>query len=306
MQISIAAFFLTILIAVGFPGRIQAQESGPPKISFNTANKETAGKIYQLIKEIQDTEFSPEENLAAISRLQDATSQTEFGGIPRLADYIKDSLSLNSLRTKDLKVDIGKTGQKETLDVKRTMIKGNVSYHDASFGGDLERSASKKNNDNSTSGVSISSQNEVAILDKIRQQQAASYGRLLIELKRIGFPRPITVREIVGKWKWRCREDAVTYEFDFKPDGVVLVKLNPDSFVRLMARGFVNSGRGEWSLDYRSLSVKMNDVNLAGFWKQSPLLFFTDREIVSLDDEKMLLAISEDNELKRIRGGSRD
>ena len=280
-----------------------AEEPVPPArhpIPFNAQNKATAKTVYQLINDIQDSEFDPAINLAAITKLQDTISQTEFAGIPALTDYIRDSLTLNSIRSKDLKVDVSKGGKRESTEVKRVAGKGTVGLRSISIGGDLEKSTTKKNNDDALNGVSISSQNEVAALDKTRQQQSTSYGRLLVEFKRLEFPRPVDPREIYGKWRWRCQEDQATYEFDFKPDGKVNVKLKADKPGFFDMHGFVNKGEGDWSLDYRALTLKLDAVNLAFFWKQRPLLFFKDREITSIDGEKMLLAISEDNELKRI------
>jgi len=139
----------------------------------------------------------------------------------------------------------------------------------------------------------------------VRQQQSTSYGKLLVELKLVGFPRPVDPREIYGRWRWRCEEDEATYEFDFKPDGMVNIKLKADNPGLFEGHGFVNKGTGEWNVDYRALTLKLNAKNLAFFWKQRPLLFFKDREITSLDEEKIILAISEDNELKRIREANR-
>ena len=208
---------------------------------------------------------------------------------------------MNSIRSKDLKVDVSKGNKRESLDVNRVGGKGSVGMRSVEVGANLEKSTSKKNNEDALNGVSISSQNEVATLDKARQQQSTSYGRLLVEFKRIGFARPVDPRDIYGKWRWRCQEDQATYEFDFKPDGKVNVKLKSDNPGFFDMHGFVNKGTGEWSLDYRALTLKLDPVNLAFFWKQRPLLFFKDREVTSIDSEKMLLAISEDNELKRIK-----
>ena len=270
-------------------------------IPFNSQNKGVAKTVYQLIGDIQDSEFDPATNLAAITKLQDAVSQTEFANLPALNEYIHDSLTMNSIRSKDLKVDVGNADKRETLDVKRAAGKGNIGLRSISVGGDLERTTSKKNDNDATSGVLISSQNEVAVLDKARQQQSTSYGRLLVEFKQLGFPRPVDAHEICGKWRWRCHEDAATYEFVFLPDGKVNVKLKADKPGFFDGHGFVNKGIGEWSLDYRALTLKLDPTNLAFFWKQQALLFFKDREIISIDNEKMILALSEDNELKRIK-----
>ena len=280
---------------------LKAEESPRPAISFNEQNKGIAKTVYQLIGDIQDSEFDPATNLAALTKLQDAVAQTEFAGNPALADYIRDSLTMNSIRSKDLKVDASNVDKRETLDVKRAAGKGNIGLRSISVGGDLEKTLSKKNNDEGTSGVFISSQNEVAVLDKARQQQSASYGRLLVEMKKQGFARPVDLREIVGRWTWRCHEDEATYEFDFKSDGKVGVKLKVDKPGFFAGHGFVNKGVGEWGLDYRALTLKLDPANLAFFWKQRALLFFKDREITSIDKEKMILALSEDNELKRIK-----
>jgi len=297
-------FFLILTAFVLAPNSIRAEEAAAaarPSPPFNSQNKATAKTVYTLISDIQDSEFDPATNLAAITKLQDAISQTEFASLPSLGDYIHDSLTMNSIRSKDLKVDVSNADKRETLDVKRAAGKGSVGLRSISVGGDLEKTTSKKNNDDVLNGVSISSQNEVAVLDKARQQQSTSYGRLLVELKRIGFPRPVDAREIFGKWRWRCQEDAATYEFDFKSDGKVSVKLKSDKPGFFDGHGFVNKGIGEWSLDYRALTLKLDAANLAFFWKQRPLLFFKDREITSIDNEKILLAISEDNEMKRIK-----
>ena len=291
----------TALIWVLPQDGMRAEETPRPSIPFNSQNKETATKIYQLINNIQNSEFDPETNLTAITKLQECIAQTDFSAIKEIGDYIRDSVSLNSLRSKDIKVESGNADKRETLDLKKTAGHVSANMRSPSVGADYEKSTTKKNNDDNTSGFSISSQNEVAVLDKTRQQQSTSYGHLLIELKRLGFARPIDPHEIYGRWKWECKEESGTYEFDFRPDGTVNVKLKPESFVKWVGNGFSNRGRGEWNLDYRALSVKMNDVNLAFFWKQQPLLFFTDREIVTIDSDRMLLAISEDNELKRIK-----
>jgi len=286
-------------------GNIRAEEAPAAatrsQIPFNTQNKGIAKKVYQLIGDIQDSEFDPATNLAAITKLQDAVAQTEFAGLPALADYIHDSLTMNSIRSKDLKVDVSNADKRETLDVKRVGGKGSVGLRSIDVGGTLEKSTSKKNNDDALNGVSISSQNDVAVLDKARQQQSTSYGKLLVEFKRLGFARPVEAREIYGKWRWRCQEDSATYEFDFMADGKVNVKLKADKPGFFDGHGFVNRGTGEWNLDYRALTLKLDAVNLAFFWKQRPLLFFKDREITSIDNDRMLLAISEDNELKRIK-----
>jgi hypothetical protein len=300
--------FFLILTAFGScflaPKTLRAEEPAPavrPQIPFNTQNKATARTVYKLIGDIQDSEFDPATNLAAITKLQDTVSQTEFAGLPGLGEYIHDSLTMNSIRSKDLKVDVSNNDKRESLDVNRVGGKGSVGLRSIDVGANLEKSTSKKNNDDTLNGVSISSQNEVAVLDKARQQQSTSYGRLLVELKRLGFPRPVNISEIYGKWRWRCQEDAATYEFDFMPDGKVSVKLKSDKPGFFDGHGFVNKGTGEWSLDYRALTLKLDAANLAFFWKQRPLLFFKDREITSVDSEKMLLAISEDNEMKRIK-----
>jgi len=299
--------FRFLLLTAAFAGglfpfnALKAEETLRFAIPFNHENKGIAKTVYQLIGDIQDSEFDPATHLAALTKLQDAVAQTEFAVDPALADYIRDSLTMNSIRSKDLKVDAGNVDKRETLDVKRAAGKGNIGLRNISVGGDLEKTTSKKNNDEGTRGVLISSQNEVAVLDKARQQQSVSYGRLLVEMKKLGFPRPVDVGEIYGKWTWRCHEDEATYEFDFKPDGKVAVKLKADKPGFFAGHGFVNKGIGEWNLDYRALTLKLDPVNLAFFWKQRALLFFKDREITSIDKEKMILALSEDNEFKRIK-----
>jgi len=303
MRNQISVFSTLALFAFCFTAASPVHSADPEQssIPFNTQNKEVATEIYRLINGIQDSEFDPEANLATITKLHDMVSQSEFSGVPAFADYIRDSLSMNSIRSRDLKVDVGNNNKREILDVNHTAGKGDIGVKSISMGGVLEKTTSKKNDNDSNNGVSISSQNEVASLDKVRQQQSTSYGKLLVALKQLGFPRPVDPKEIYGRWRWRCKEDEATYEFEFKPDGVVNVKLKADNPGLFEGHGFVNKGTGEWNVDYRALTLRLNAANLAFFWKQRPLLFFKDREITSLDEEKIILAISEDNEMKRIR-----
>jgi len=302
-RVHLALILVAFCVSASF--YVRAAETAQPSIPFNVQNKAVATKIYRLINDIQDSEFDPEANLEAITKLQEMVSQTEFFAIPELADYIRDSLSMNSIRSKDLKVDGGHNNKLETMDVSHRAGKGDIGFRTVSVGAAIEKTTTKKNNDDISNGVSISSTNEVASLDKVRQQQSTSYGRLLVVLKRFGFPRPIDPREVFGKWRWRCMEDEATYEFEFKQNGVVSVKLKADKPGLFEGHGFVNKGEGEWSIDYRAITLKLNAQNLAFFWKQRPLLFFKDREITSIDEDKIILAISEDNEMKRIRDSKR-
>ena len=257
------------------------------------------------MKEIQETEFDPASNMADITKLQDAIAQTDFSAVPELGEYVKDSLTLNTLRSRDIKIQRADTGKSDREKESKNGSKVNVGIFTASGGVENENSNSQKNESDTSSDVSISSQNDPAVLDKARQQQATAYGLLLNELKSLGFSRPIDPRTIYGRWKWRCNEDEATYEFDFRKDGTVYVKLDADKPSHWVGHGFVNKGRGKWKLDYRALSLEMNDVNLAGFWKQHSLIFFENKEIVSIDDEKMLIASDEDNELKKIADASK-
>lgn len=277
-----------------------AQSPAAPAIPFNAQNKEVAKSIYLTMKQIQDTEFDPATNLAAIDKLQDAIAQTDFSGVPLVADYVKASLTLNTLRSRDIKIQKADTGKSDKEKESKGGTKIQVGMFSASAGIENEKSSTQKNEDDSTSDVSISSQNDPEVLDKSRQQQAIEYGLLLNELKRLGFSRPIDPQSIYGRWKWRCDADEATYEFDFRKDGTVYVKLDADKPGNWVGHGFLNKGRGKWKLDYRALSLQMNDVNLAGFWKQHSLIFFANKEIVSINDEKMVIASDEDNELKRI------
>jgi len=278
----------------------------PSPVPFNAQNKEVAKGIYSLVKDIQESEFDPEKNLAAITKLQDTVAQTDFSAIPVIGVYIKDSLTLNTLRSKDIKTQRANIGKSNKEDGSKTGTKvGAGPFLNIAIGADYEKSNSQKHEDQNTTDVSISSNNDAAALDKTRQQQAISYGQLLNAMKHLGFSRPVDVKKIYGRWKWRCEGDAATYEFDFRQDGTVYVKLNADNPAKWRGRGFVNKGRGQWKLDYRSLTLELNDVNLAGFWAQHPLIFFSGKEIVSIDDDKMLLATDEDNELKRIADPSK-
>jgi hypothetical protein len=273
-----------------------------PQIPFNQQNKETAKRIYQLVREIQESEFRPEANLGAITKLQETVAQTDFSTLDAAAGYIRDSLTLNTLRSKDIKTQQANSGKNATQDDSQSGASGSINPTAIAIGGDRKQSTSQKHEDEASTGLSISSQNDGAVLDKARQQQATAYGTLLNELKHAGFSRPIDAKMICGKWRWRCTEDAATYEFEFKADGSVFVRLNADNPSIWARHGFVNKGRGEWTLDYRSLSLKLNDANLAGFGKQFPLIFFAGKEISMVNDEKIILACDEDNELKRIGG----
>jgi hypothetical protein len=272
----------------------------PGSISFNQQNKETAKRVYQLVREIQESEFRPEANFSAITKLQETVVQTDFSTLDAVADYVRDSLTLNTLRSKDIKTQQANSGKNATQGEKQSGFSSSINPSTIAFGADRKQTATEKHEDEASSGLSISSQNDGAVLDRARQQQATSYGKLLNELKRAGFPRPIDAKLLYGKWKWRCTEDAATYEFDFKPDGSVFVRLNADNPSIWARHGFANRGRGEWTLDYRSLSLKLNDANLAGFGKQFPLIFFAGKEISMVNEEKIILACDEDNELKRI------
>jgi len=290
------------------PSSVQVQATPVPSaaspIAFNSQNKETAKTIYTLLKEIQESEFDPEKNLGCINKLQDAVSQTDFSSVQIINGYIKDSLALNTLRSRDIKIQRNNSGKVAHDEGSKT--DGSVGVGgpllNVSAGGGFEKTNSHHGEDANTTDVSISSQNDAVPLDRARQQQAVSYGLLLNEMKHLGFSRPVDVTKIYGRWKWRCNEDAATYEFDFRPDGIVYVKLNADDPSKWRGHGFVNKGRGAWRVDYRSLTLELNDINLAGFWAQHPLIFFAGKEIVGIDDEKMLLATDEDNELKRIPG----
>ncbi len=257
------------------------------------------------MRDIQETEFDPATNMVAITKLQDAIAQTDFSAIPQIEEYVKDSLTLNTLRSRDIKIQHTEAGKNDKEKESKNGAKIDIGMFTASGGVDSEKSNTQKNENDTTTDVSISSQNDPAVLDKARHQQATSYGLLLNEMKKLGFSRPVDPKNIYGRWKWRCDEDSATYEFDFRKDGTIYVKLNADNPSHWVGHGFVNKGRGTWKLDYRSLSLEMNDVNLAGFWKQYSLIFFAGKEIVNIDDEKMVIASDEDNELKRIADDSK-
>ncbi|HWB61167.1 MAG TPA: hypothetical protein VG733_16920 [Chthoniobacteraceae bacterium] len=284
------------------PAATPAPEAAkPPAIAFNAQNKEVAKSIYLAVKQIQDTEFDPSANMTAINKMQDIVAQTDFSDVPQIKDYVKASLTLNTLRSRDIKIQRSDAGKNEHDKDSKTDSKISVGpFALPGAGVDHERSNSAKNEQDSSSDVSISSQNDPAVLDKARQQQATAYGFLLDAMKRLGFARPIDPKNLVGRWKWRCTADEATYEFDFREDGTVYVKLDPDKPANWPGRVFANKGRGTWKLDYRALSLKLSDQNLAGFLKQRSLIFFANKEIVNLDDEKMVIATDEDNELKRI------
>lgn len=252
------------------------------------------------MKQIQETEFDPQTNMGFITKLQDAVAQTDFSGVPQVEDYIKDSLSLNTLRSRDIKIQHGDAGKSEKENGSKSGVHAGGGIFNLSGGVDTENNNSQKHESQNTTDVSISSQNDPSVLDKARHQQATSYGLLLNELKKLGFARPVDPALIYGRWRWRCNADSATYEFDFRKDGTVYVKLKADHPERWAGHGFVNKGKGDWKLDYRSLTLSMNDANLAAFWKQHALIFFEGKEIVGIDDEKMLIATDEDNELKRI------
>jgi hypothetical protein len=278
----------------------QIPPPNPPRIPFNSQNKTAAKRIYALLKQIQESEFDPEKNIAAITKLQDEVAQTDFAPIPALESYVKDSLTLNTLRSKDIKTQRTDTGKENRENGNKSGGNAGVGFLSINAGGTFEKSLSHKHEDQTTANVSISSSNDPAVLDKARQLQATSYGLLLNELKRLGFSRPVDAEKIYGRWRWRCNADSATYEFDFRTDGTVYVRLKADNPSGWAGHWFANKGRGEWKLDYRSLSLNLNDANLAGFLKQHPLIFFSNKEIVTIDEEKMLLACDEDNELKRI------
>jgi len=285
------------------PAQPAAQPAASPAspIPFNSQNKETAKSIYELLKEIQASEFDPEKNLSCITKLQDTIAQTDFSSVQIIHGYVIDSLTLNTLRSKDIKTQRNNIGKVDRENGNKSGGSAGVGpFLNVTVGGDFEKSSSQKSENQNIADVSISSQNDAGVLDRARQQQAVSYGLLLNEMKHLGFSRPVDIKKIYGRWKWRCNEDAATYEFDFREDGTVYVKLSADNPAKWRGHGFVNKGRGAWKLDYRSLTLELNDVNLAGFWTQHPLIFFAGKEIVSIDDEKILLATDEDNELKKI------
>ena len=95
----------SLLIGLFTTHGLKAVEPSPLTLPFNSQNKGIAKTVYQLIGDIQDSEFDPATNIAALTKLQDAVSQTEFASLPALDDYIRDALTMNSSRSKDLKVD---------------------------------------------------------------------------------------------------------------------------------------------------------------------------------------------------------
>ena len=130
-----------------------AKAPQPLQIPFNKQNKETAKRIYQLMREIQESEFRPETNLGAITKLQETVSQTDFSTLAAAADYIRDSLTLNTLRSKDIKTQQANTGKNANQNESQSGISGGINPTAISFwrgsqairhaearGGNLQRS----------------------------------------------------------------------------------------------------------------------------------------------------------------------
>jgi hypothetical protein len=275
-------------------------------IPFNAENKQTAKKIYGLINEVQRTGFDPQKNFSLIAELQRVVAGTNFSNFQAIQGYIRASLNLNSLRSRDSKAEQGNTGSQETINQKNHGFKADASFSGPVLGGDLTSADSTKVGGAHTSGVTISSQAAFAELGPAMQQQSAAYGKLLEELNSSGFPEPILSSELYGKWKWHCGAVAATYEFELQEDGALYAEvIADDPSTTTPNHATANKGRGEWKLDYRSLTLELHGAKLAVFWKQSPQTFLAGKQIKSIDEEEIILDTPEDNLLKKVRSPRR-
>ena len=274
-------------------------------IPFNAENKQTAKKIYGLINEVQRTGFDPQKNFSLIAELQRDIAGTSFSSLQEIQGYIRASLNLNSLRSRDSKAEQGNTGSQEVVNLKTHGFKADASFSGPIISGDLLSSDSTKVGGAHTSGVTISSQAVFAELGPAMQQQAAAYGKLLEELNSAGFPQPILSSELYGKWKWHCSAVAATYEFELQEDGSLYAEVISDDPTAAPNHPTANRGRGEWKLDYRSLTLELHGAKLAVFWKQSPQTFLAGKQIKSIDGDEIILDAPEDNLLKRVRSSKR-
>lgn len=272
-------------------------------IPFNAENKQTAKKIYGLINEVQRTGFDPQKNFSLIAELQRAIAGTSFSSFQGIQGYIRASLNLNSLRSRDSKAEQGNTASQEIVNQKSRGFKADTSLGGPVIGGALATADGSKVGDAHTSGVTISSQAAFAELGPAMQQQAAAYGKLLEELNSAGFPDPILPSQLYGKWKWHCAAVAATYEFELQEDGALYAEVIADdpSVAPESTHATANKGRGEWKLDYRSITLELHGAKLAVFWKQSPQTFLAGKQIKSIDGEEIILDTPQDNLLKRVR-----
>jgi hypothetical protein len=280
--------------------------TAPGGIPFNAENKQTAKKIYGVINEIQRTGFDPQKNFALIAELQRVIAGTRFCGLREIDAYIRASLNLNSLRSRDSKAEQGNTGSQESVSQKSRGLKLEASMIAGPIvGGDLGSAENSKVVGGHTSGVTISSQANYAELGPAMQQQSAAYGKLLDELNSVGFPEPILPSQLIGKWKWHSSEVAATYEFDLQEDGSLNAEVIADDPVPTPAGAqshpAANKGRGEWKLDYRSLTLELHGAKLALFWRQSPQTFLAGKLIKSIDGEEIILDAPQDNLLIKVR-----
>ena len=269
---------------------------------FDAENKQTAKKIYGVINEIQRTGFDPQKNFSLIAELQRVIAGTRFAGLQEIRGYIKASLDLNSLRSRDSKAEQGNTGSQEAVSQKSRGLNANLVFSGPVISGDLSSADSTKVGGAHTSGVTISSQAAFADLGPTMQQQSAAYGKLLEELNAAGFPEPILANQLYGKWRWHCAAVAATYEFELQEDGSLYAEVIADDPTTGANRPAANRGRGEWKLDYRSITLELHGSKLALFWKQSPQTFLASKQIKSIDDEEIILDAAQDNLLKKVRG----
>lgn len=270
-------------------------------IPFTAENKLTAKKVYGVINEIQRTGFDPQKNFALIAELQRVIAGSSFGSLKEIQGYIRASLNLNSLRSRDSKSEQGNTGSQENVNQKSRGVKLDATLSGPIIGGDLLSNDNSKAVASHTAGLTISSQTAYSDLGPAMQQQSAAYGKLLEELNASGFPEPILASQLYGKWKWHCEAVAATYEFDLQEDGSLNAEVIADDPTPAPNHATANKGRGEWKLDYRSLTLELHGSKLAVFWRQSPQTFLAGKQIKSIDEDEIILDTPQDNLLKRVK-----
>ncbi|MEI6350124.1 MAG: hypothetical protein WCP06_03345 [Verrucomicrobiota bacterium] len=305
-----------VAIAVAEPAKPVTEPAKPaastnvPGFQFNAENKQIAKKIYGIINEIQRTGFDPQKNFSLIAELQRVIAGTHFAGLKEIQGYIKASLTLNSLRSRDSKTEQGNTGTQEAVSQKSRGLNADLIFTAPApvIGGNLSSADSTKVGGTNSSGVTISSQAAFADLGPAMQQQSAAYGKLLEELNATGFPEPVLASQLYGKWRWHCATVAATYEFELQEDGSLYADVVADDPTPPSATHptpAANRGRGEWKLDYRSITLELHGNKLALFWKQSPQTFLASKQIKSIDNEEIILDADQDNLLKRVRTARR-
>ena len=277
-------------------------------IPITPENKASANKLIKLLYNLERAEMGNVNSIKGeLAEVKKQAETTQLGDLPCLQALILYwDLSISG-RAGTIEEHVTVTDGTNTSRVLSASINGDadaqLSKTAKRAGIELHARANYENNRSTTFNGNRSIKFEGSLKDStLRTLREQSRVQFFKELRRLGLELLPKKTDLVGKWSWRWTyntDGPATVKFNLKPDFTMDAQIVPDNPADWPGRGWVDKGRGNWSIDEGKLRVKMLTVSIFGIQKDNPLTFIDSRKVTWFDESQIMLDGDNDKVLER-------